>query len=211
MAARQIWLFLSDADVQWLLAELERREPGLVVSEGRYLRGEPRALLENPAVLERRAALAGERRLYLLHRKHSADVVAHVQPSGPFAGWSQIDEERTDCLVLRLSTSPGAPPSDLQPARLYAHTSFWRGAQKIRKRPMFALWANQTLRKVLGMLPKTAVEFMRVGPGALALAKEGKARLTYLYRPIAPEPVPDAPELVAPEGTVTEAGDPDTP
>src|SRR6267142_5133612 len=143
MAARQLWLFLTDQDVQSLLAMLEAREPGLIWSQGRYLRGDPPDLVAAPSKLERRESLPGERRLYLLHRKHSAEVVAHEQPAGPFAGWSQIDEERTDALVLRV---PASDPGTLGPSRLYAHTSFWRGASKTRKRAMFAIWANQTLR-----------------------------------------------------------------
>ena len=187
MAARQLWMFLTDADVARLLETLEAREPGLVASAGRYLRGEPRALLDDPASLERREALPGEKRVYLLHRKHSAAVVAHLQPAGPFEGWSQIDEERTDCLILRLQA---APPGKLQPARLYGSTSFWRGAEKTRKRPMFALWANATLRALSKELPSTAVQLMRIGPDALARATKQELELTYLYRPIAPIKAP---------------------
>lgn len=183
MAARQLWMFLTDADVARLFETLEAREPGLLVSGGRYLRGEPRALLSDPAALERRESMAGERRLYLLHRKHSAEVVAHLQPGGPFEGWSQIDEERTDCLVLRLQD---APAGKLQPARLYGSTSFWRGAQKIRKRPMFALWATATLRALAKELPSTSTRLMRIGPDALRRALAKELELTYLYRPIAP-------------------------
>src|SRR5919108_3024624 len=124
MAARQLWFFLTDADVRFLLELLESREPGLVSSGGRYLRGDPKNLLDDPAVLERRESLPGERRLYLLHRKHSSDVIAHLQPEGPFAEWAQIDEERTDAIVLRI---PAPAPGTLQPARFYAHTSYWRG------------------------------------------------------------------------------------
>ena len=184
MAARQLWLFLTDADVQSLLSLLETREPGLVSSQGRYLRGDRRDLLADPSRLERRESLPGERRLYLLHRKHSADVVSHLQPAGPFAGWEQIDEERTDAFVLRI---PEAPPGEIQPARLYAHTSYWRGAEKIRKKPVFAVWANQTLRSLTTQFPRTAVDLIRIGPDALARARSGNLRLTYLYRPIAPE------------------------
>jgi hypothetical protein len=205
MAARQIWLFLSDADVAGLLALLERREPGLVASAGRYLRGDPKKLLVEPAALERRAALPGEQKLYLFHRKHSADVVAHLQAEGPFAGWQQIDEERSDCLVLRRMS---APEGQLQPARLYGHTSLWRGEKKIRKRPVFAVWANQTLRWLLAQFPRTSVEFMRIGPDALEGARARTVQLTYLYRPIAPEPARggDAPAVAAPPGTISEAG-----
>jgi hypothetical protein len=202
MAARQLWIFLTDADVQSLAEMLESREPGLTWSAGRYLRGEPKLLLEDPGSLERRESLPGEQRLYFLHRKHSADVVAHLQPAGPFAGWSQIDEERTDALVLRL---PAAPAGEIQPARLYAHTSYWRGGEKIRKRPVFALWANQTLRWLLAQFPSTAAPFIRAGPEALARAKAGELRLTYLYRSIDPAPLPSAPAIEAPPDALTDS------
>src|SRR5207244_5581490 len=39
MAARQLWLFLTAKDVESLLAVLDAREPGLIWSQGRYLRG----------------------------------------------------------------------------------------------------------------------------------------------------------------------------
>src|SRR5437870_13584491 len=156
MAARQLWIFLTDADVDLLVAMLQAHEPGLSWSAGRYLQGDPRKLLSNPVELERRESLPGERRLYLLHQKHSAEVVAHGQPAGPFAGWAQIDEERTDAIVLRIPTAGGGR---IQPARLYAHTSYWRGGQKIRKKPVFAVWANQTLRWLLSSFPSTSVPF----------------------------------------------------
>jgi hypothetical protein len=184
MAARQLWLFLTTEDVRSLLAMLEAHEPGLIWSGGRYLRGNPHDLLAAPDKLERRESLPAERRLYLFHRKHSADVVAHPQPAGPFAGWSQIDEERTDALVLRV---PEDQPGEIQPSRLYAHTSYWRSGEKIRKRPMFALWANQTLRWLGAQLPRTSADFIRIGPDALTRARTGTLRLTYLYRALAPE------------------------
>ena len=185
MAARQVWLFLAEADVGDLFARLEAHEPGLVASPGRYLRGDPRDLLRQPAALERKESLPGEERHYLFHRKHSTQVVAHVQPAGPFAGWAQIDEERSDCLVLRVPKSDGP---EIGPSRLYASTSFWRGPAKVRKKPMFTLWANETLRWLIGQYPSTSVDFMRIGPAALAAVKSGERRLTYLYREIAAEP-----------------------
>ena len=200
MAARQLWLFLIDADVTELLQQLELREPGLVASAGRYLRGEANALLTDPASLERREALPNERRLYLLHRKHSSATVTHRQPVGPFAGWSQIDEERTDCLVLQ---TPFVSPGQLAPSRLYAHTSFWRSGAKIRKPAPFALWANQTLRWLSTRYPSTSVDFMRIGPQALASCRDGGLRLTYLYREIAPVKQADSPPIAAPPGTLT--------
>src|SRR6266850_2730213 len=183
MAARQLWLFLTDQDVQSLLAMLEAREPGLIWSQGRYLRGDPPDLVAAPSKLERRESLPGERRMYLLHRKHSAEIVTHLQPSGPFAGWSQIDEERTDCIVIQRKDAPGG---ELEPARVYAHVTFWRAADKIRKRPMFSIWAGQTMKWLAAQLPPTSAKMIRIGPDALAQAKAGRLRLTYLYRQIAP-------------------------
>jgi hypothetical protein len=183
MPARQLWAFLSATDVEELIRKIGEREPGLAVSRGRYLRGDPMALLNDPDALERRESLPGERRIYLLHRKHSADIVAHLQPAGPFAGWTQIDEERTDCLVLRLKD---APPGELEPARLYAHVTYWRAADKVRKRPMFSIWASQTLKWLAARLPRTSAKMIRVGPDALARTRAGELRLTYLYRTIDP-------------------------
>ena len=185
MPARQLWAFLSERDVEDLLAMIAAREPGLAVSPGRYLRGDPRALLENPQALERRESLPNERRIYLLHQKYSTEIVTHLQPAGPFAGWSQIDEERSDCLVMALRT---APPGELEPAKLYAHVNLWRAADKIRKRPMFTIWASQTLKWAQTQLPRTSAKMLRIGPDALVKAKAGEVKLTYLYRPIAPEP-----------------------
>jgi len=183
MPARQLWAFLSDADVRELIEKMAAREPGLAVSHGRYLRGDPQKLLHDAASLERRESLPRERRTYLLHRKYSAEIVTHRQPEGPFAGWSQIDEERTDCLVI---VQKNAPPGELEPAQIYAHVTFWRAAEKLRKRPMFTIWASQTLKWVTAQLPRTSAKMIRIGPDALAQAKAGKLRLTYLYRRIEP-------------------------
>jgi hypothetical protein len=183
MAARLLWAFLTDKDVRDFLDELEKREPGLVHSGGRYFRGDAQELARDPSKLERRESLPGEKRVYLFHRKNSGDIVAHPQTAGPFAGWSQIDEERSDCLVLRLKDSPRG---ELEPAQLYAHVNFWRAADKVRKRPMFSIWAAQTLKWAKARLGQTAVKFVRIGPDALAKAKGGELRLTYLYREISP-------------------------
>jgi hypothetical protein len=184
MAARQLWFFFTARDIESLLGELESREPGFVVSQGRYLRGDPQDLLRAPERLERRESLPRERRMYLLHRKHSADVIVHEQPRGPFAGWQQIDEERTDALVL---TVPQEGADEIRAVRLYAHTSYWRSGEKFRKRPVFAVWANQTLRWLGSRFPRTSVPLIRIGPDALERAKARTLRLTYLYRSIAPE------------------------
>jgi hypothetical protein len=183
MPARQLWAFLTGRDVQELIEQIRAREPGLAVSQGRYLRGDPQALLRDPRSLERRDSLPGERRLYLLHAKYSADIVTHLQPAGPFAGWCQIDEEKTDCIMIRLKeTAEG----ELEPARIYAHVTYWRAADKARKRPMFSIWASQTLKWMSAQLPRTSARMIRIGPDALAQAKAGRLRLRYLYRTIEP-------------------------
>jgi hypothetical protein len=69
---------------------------------------------------------------------------------------------------------------------------------------MFSIWASQTLKWVAAQSQASAVKFIRIGPDALAKAKAGQVRLTYLYRQIGPEPVVGAPELPAPAGSVTE-------
>ena len=183
MPARQLWAFLTEEDLQELISAIAQREPGLVVSSGRYLKGDPRALIDDPAKLERRESLPQERRLYLFHRKHSDAVVTHEQPAGPFAGWSQIDEERSDCIVVRVKE---AAPGKLEAVQIYAHVTYWRAADKERKRPMFSIWVGQTMKWLSARLPSTAVKFMRAGPQAQAKARAGEVELTYLYRKIDP-------------------------
>src|SRR2546425_663117 len=73
-----------------------------------------------------------------------------------------------------------------EPARIYAHVTWWRAAEKARKRPMFSIWASQTLKWIAARLPATSAKMIRVGPEALAEAKEGRLRLRYLYRTISP-------------------------
>jgi hypothetical protein len=82
---------------------------------------------------------------------------------------------------------PAERPDEIRPVRLYAHTSYWRSGEKIRKRPVFAVWANQTLRWLGSRFPRTSVQLIRIGPDALERARAGTLRLTYLYRSIAPE------------------------
>jgi len=183
MPARQIQAFLSERDVADLIAKIAAREPGLVWSQGRYLRGDPRALLADPGALERRESLPNEKRIYLFHQKHSSELVTHAQPKGPFAGWSQIDEERSDCMVLLVKD---APAGELEPSRLYAHVTFWRAADKVRKRPMFSIWAAQTLKWAMTQLPPTKTKIFRIGPDAVEKTKAGELKLTYLYRKLEP-------------------------
>lgn len=183
MPARQLQAYLTERDVADLIAKIAAREPGLVWSQGRYLRGDPRALLADPSTLERRESLPNEKRFYLFHQKHCSEIVTHPQPKGPFAGWSQIDEERSDCLVLLVKD---APPGELEPARLYAHVTFWRAADKVRKRPMFSIWAAQTLKWAMAQLPPTKAKIFRIGADAMEKARNGAVKLTYLYRQIEP-------------------------
>ena len=183
MPARQVWAFLTAADVRDLIEKIDPLDPGLVASQGRYLRGDPQLLVKDPAALERRESLPNQRRTYLFHRRRSADIVTHLQPAGPFEGWSQIDEERSDCIVIARKI---APPGELEPSEIYAHVTYWRAATKERKRPMFSIWASQVIKWLGKQLPRTSAKMIRIGPDALAQAKSGKLRLMYLYREIAP-------------------------
>ena len=79
-----------------------------------------------------------------------------------------------------------APPGELEPSRLYAHVTFWRAADKVRKRPMFSIWAAQTLKWVMTQLPPTRTKIFRIGPDALEKAKSGEVKLMYLYRRLEP-------------------------
>jgi len=83
-----------------------------------------------------------------------------------------------------------ARPGELEPSRLYAHVTYWRAADKVRKRPMFSIWASQTLKWAASQLQPSAAKMIRIGPDALQRARSGELRLTYLYRTIAPEPQP---------------------
>lgn len=179
---RQAWLFLLEGEERAVLERLRSLEGGeLRVVEGRYVRGKAAGFPGVPATLESRSAQPGERRLYVFHAEHSRSLVAHAQPQGPYAGWSLVDEERSDALVLVLPARRGL---DVLPARLEAHLHVWRGDAKTRKHPPFITWAARLIRDTLRTYPRTGVPWLRATPGALAAARAGTARLSYLYRPI---------------------------
>ncbi|HKB77825.1 MAG TPA: hypothetical protein VKC58_14585, partial [Myxococcales bacterium] len=69
---------------------------------------------------------------------------------------------------------------------------------------VFAVWANQTLRGLAATLPRTAVDFIRIGQDALDRARAATLRLTYLYRPIAPEKGEATPDIAPPPGAIGE-------
>ena len=187
MPARQLWAFLTERDVQELIGQIAAREPGLAVSQGRYLRGDPAALLRDPRALERRDSLPGERRLYLLHAKYSADVVTHLQPAGPFVGWSQIDEEKTDCIVLRLKNSPAG---ELEPARIYAHVTYWRAADKARKRTFRPAGDDRTHRAEMDRGEATA-DFGADDPDRRRRIGAGERRSVAAHVPVPDHPAVD--------------------
>jgi hypothetical protein len=188
MAARILLAFLTDDDRAALLREFSAVSSGLVASSGRYLKGDPRGLLSDPSGLARRESLPYEDRLYLFDREQSREVVAHEQPEGPFAGWSQLDEERSDCLVL---SRPREQPGGLLPSRLTAHVFLLRGEQRIRKARSFTLWAAACFRAATRLLGRTVAPSLRAGPDARRRSLAGELRLLYLNRPVAPEPLPE--------------------
>ena len=151
------------------------RQPLLAQQWLRYV-GEPVAVVfATDAYLSEDAA-----ELVTIDADELMPVLAADAPPGSFA-----PGQFTEALVLRVQSHR---PGELWPAQLYAHTTFWRSEKKTKKRPLFAIWVNQTLRWIRGRYPATSVPFMRIGTDALGKARAGTLRLTYLYRTIAPEP-----------------------
>ena len=61
---------------------------------------------------------------------------------------------------------------------------------------------HQTLRWLAANLPRTSVDFIRIGQDALERATTGTLRLTYLYRPIAPVKGALDPVVAPPPGAI---------
>lgn len=182
---RQFWLFMTADDEPALLAAIDAVDPGTVVLGGRYVRGEMEGVLaRGPAGLEFPALTAREARRYLFHHRHSAALVAPPVTEGPLVGARAIDESRSDCLML---VRPEPDLGRLAPARLSAEIVRFARDARDRKPHAFIGWVNRVLRALRARYPRTAVDFMHVAPGALALA-DGGGELSYLHQRIAPRP-----------------------
>jgi hypothetical protein len=183
---RQFLCYLTPHDEAQFLDAIEEVDPGLVVLPGKYVdTADGAALLADPDAFRFVPAVRSQRRLLLAHRRHSAALVLHPQTEGPRRGLAGIDEVRSEVLQLEL---PAVAHGRLSPARLAASVTAWEGYERIRKGAAFGRWVARALRALAAAYPPSAVDFVRVAPGALAFAAGG-GQLTYLE-----ETVPAAPD-----------------
>lgn len=184
---RQVWIFLSDDDEQDLIARLSEGR-SLRVLPGRYFRGSLEALRDHDEAPETLAALPNERWLHLIDTEASRVLVAHALTDGPHAGWSRLDDVRSEVLTL---VRPRADAQGLAPSRLQASTHAWFSGDKIRKSREFTKWTAQALGLAEAAYPPTGFDWMRVAPGAHRFARDG-GRLHYLYKSVPLEPGEDS-------------------
>ncbi|MFM2151969.1 MAG: hypothetical protein RL199_404 [Pseudomonadota bacterium] len=176
---KQVWIFLTPDDEAALIEELRARAP-IRLLRGRFFRGTVDDLRTNPEALETKAARRGESIVHLLHAEASRTLVAEPVTDGPFAGWTRLDEVRSEVVTI---VRPEPEPQGLGPARVQASTHAWFSGTRLRKSPGFGRWVNDVLG-VVSARPATAFDWMHAADGARALAGSGGV-LHYLYRPVA--------------------------
>jgi hypothetical protein len=133
--------------------------------------------------VETRPARRGESILHLLHAEASRELVAEPVKDGPFAGWTRLDDVRSEVVTI---VRPDPEPQGLGPARVQAATHAWFAGTRLRKNPEFGRWVNDVLG-VAASRPATAFDWMHAADGARALVGSGGV-LHYLYRPVALAP-----------------------
>jgi hypothetical protein len=87
----------------------------------------------------------------------------------------------------------------LEPARLFGETHVMLGEKKLRKSPGYFLWLSAVHKKLKGTFPRSGVDFIHVGPRARAWVQSGEGKLTYLFQPVALEPVKSATQISTPQ------------
>lgn len=184
---RQVWVFMEEADEQAFLAKIQAEAP-ISLLRGRYFRGDEEELREAPESLETRQLSAREHRTQLIHRDISKKLVIHHHQQGPFAGWSSLDEARSEVLTL---IRPQREARGLAPSRLEGNSFLWLGAARIRKSPDFSRWLASMMRLMESSFEPTSLDWMFVAPEAKKRAEAGE-RLHYLYKDVNPFPS-DAP------------------
>ena len=187
---RQAWVFLTDDDERALLDRL-CATTGVKVLPGRYFRGDPALVRTDPASLETAQLRRNEAWLHLVHPAASESIVIQPVESGPYAGWSKLDEVRSEVVTL-VRALPEA--QGLGPSRLTASTHAWFAGEKLRKSAAFTVWVAEAMRAVEDTYPVTQFDWIRVAPGARAFAAGG-GRLHYLYRDVALDPAPGAEQV----------------
>ena len=184
---KQVWVYLTEQDETALLSALTADLP-LRPLQGRFFRGTVDDLRRDPASLETTAARRGEHVTVLVPSDLSVALVAQPVDEGPLAGWTRLDEVRSEVLTL---VRPEPTAQGLAPARLYASTHAWFGGQRLRKSHAFGRWVNAALDRAAAF-PRTTFDWLHVAPGAAAFAGEGGV-LHYLFRQVALEANPSTP------------------
>ena len=129
---------------------------------------------------------SGERWTHLIHPEFSRKLVAFEVSEGPFAGWSRLDEVRSEVITI---VRPLATEAGLAPGRIQASTHVSAREGKVRKSAEFATWAMQGMR-LLERYPVTSLDWIRVAPSAERWARsEGRLHCLF-FRPVALEPAP---------------------
>lgn len=178
---RQVWIFLDQQDEQDLVQTLSAQTP-LGVLHGRFFRGTEDDLRNDPGSLETSSIRPSEHTLHLIHPTASGKLVVDHLEDGPFAGWSRLDDVRSEVITL---VRPEAGQQGLAPGRIEASTHAWLGGTKLRKSPEFTRWTASVMKTVEETYPLTGYDWIRLGPSTLAWAESG-GRLHYLFRDVPP-------------------------
>lgn len=178
---KQLWLFLTEQDEAELLEQARARGARLLC--GRFFRGDPQLLRTEPESLETTALRRGEQVTHLLYPADDAAMVVHPVTDGPLAGWSRLDDVRSEVMTL---VRPLPEPQGLAPAQLQASTHAWFGGQRLRKSHGFGRWVVELLG-LAAAHPATQYDWLHVAPGARAWAESG-GTLRYLYQPVRLDP-----------------------
>ncbi len=189
---RQVRIFLDADDAEGLIQALDHGQ-GLKRLNGRFFHGDMERVRTQPEQLQAAELRPSEGWTHLIHPTFSREIVAHPVLEGPFAGWSRLDEVRSEVITL---ITPAADAQGLAPARLRANTHVWVGGDKIRKSAEFTQWVADAMR-IVESYPVTQYDWIRIGPSAAAWARAG-GRVHYLFRPVALDPAPGATEMYRP-------------
>jgi hypothetical protein len=193
---RQVWIYMDEADEAEVIARLSEGH-GLRRLSGRFFKGSTQDVRERSEELETAQLKATERWIHLIHPTISKELVVHALTEGPFAGWSRLDEVRSEVITL---VRPLRELQGLGPGHLQANTHAWFGGVKTRKSPAFASWASDAMRLV-ETYPATAFDWIRAAPAALAASQRGE-RLHYLYKTVEPAPLAKGTPLYRPHASL---------
>lgn len=185
---RQVWVFMEEADERELLERVMSQAPVRLL-RGRYFRGDEADLRARPEELETAQLTRREHRTHLIHADISKSLVVHRHERGPYAGWSSLDEARSEVITL---IRPDREERGLAPSRIQAATHAWFGGARLRKSPEFSQWVAAFLKDLERIYPATSFDWIHIAPEALRYAEAG-GRLHYLYKDVLPHPTGERP------------------